>query len=82
MCYLAQRGTPDVMPKMGMAMRYMARVTTTTLIKLSQRPVRDICGMVTRPLPKITALGPVPDGSMNAHEQANVPGIMSKKGCD
>ena len=69
-----------MMPKTGMAIRYMARVTTTTLIRLSQSPVRDIWGMVTRPLPKTTALGPVPDGSIKAQEQANVPGIMSKKG--
>lgn len=79
--YLAQIGIPDVMPNTGTAIRYITSVTTTTLRKLSHKPVRDICGMVTRPLPNTTALGPVPEGNMNAHEQANVAGIIRRNGC-
>ena len=71
---------PCEIPRRGRAMRYITRVTTITLMKFNQIPVADISGMVTRPLPNMTALGPVPDGSINAQEQAKVAGIIRRNG--
>ena len=52
----------------------------TTEMKFIRSPARDIWGIVTCPLPKMTAFGPVPEGSMKAQEQAKVAGIISRKG--
>lgn len=49
-------------------------------MRLSQNPVLAIVAMVMRLLAKMTVLVPVPDGSINAKEHANVAGIISKRG--
>ena len=49
-------------------------------IIFSPKPALAICGIESCPLANTLALGPVPEGSINAHEAAMVAGTISKKG--
>ena len=59
---------------------YISIVSKITHNKLSPNPHFAISGMVTRLLPKITALVPVPEGNINEKEQANVAGTIRSIG--
>ncbi len=51
-----------------------------TIIILNQNPALAICGSVTNPLPKTTALGGVATGSMKAQLAPIAAGTTSSKG--
>lgn len=55
-------------------------VITITDKMFKPKPTLAICGMESFPLAKILALGPVPEGNINAQEAAMVAGIINKKG--
>jgi len=61
---------------MGSTYIYMSMVSKITHRKLSANPHFAISGMVTLLLPKITALVPVPEGSINENEHAKVAGTI------
>lgn len=46
----------------------------------SANPVRDICGMLTQPLPNTMALGGVATGIMNAQDAESAAGTISING--
>ena len=49
-------------------------------MRFNPNPALAIWGIVSWPLARTLALGPVPDGSINAQEAAIVAGTISKKG--
>ena len=49
-------------------------------IRLRTKPARDICGIVTQPLPNTIAFGGVATGNMNANDAESVAGNMSISG--
>ena len=67
-------------PKKGNITKYNKITITTIAIRFNQKPHLAITGMETCPLDNTIALGPVPDGSINAHEAAIVAGIINKNG--
>ena len=65
---------------MGIIIKY-SRLTITIIANIfSPKPHFAISGIVTWPLARILALGPVPEGSIKAQEAAMVAGIINKYG--
>ena len=67
-------------PKKGKIIKYNKITITPIAIRFNQKPHLAITGMETCPLDNTMALGPVPEGSINAQEAAIVAGIINKKG--
>ena len=78
--YCAQLGSAGSKLSQGIIIKYRMTVSNTKLIRFNQTPHLTISETVTRSLPKITVLGPVPAGIINPRDEATVAGIISNKG--
>ena len=77
---MAHGGKAFSKPSHGMMIKYIIITTITRLIKSSQNPHLTISATVTRSLPKMTVLGPVPAGIINPRDDATAAGIINNSG--
>jgi len=78
-CYI-QSGTSEPTPNKGKMIKYNKITITPIAIRFNQKPHLAITGIEIFPLDNTMALGPVPEGSINAQEAAIVAGIINRYG--
>ena len=78
-CYI-QSGTSEPTPNKGKMIKYNKITITPIAIRFNQKPHLAITGIEIFPLDNTMALGPVPEGSINAQEAAIEAGIINKNG--